>query len=128
MLQGTGGPVVKITLDGNPFSVPEDAEGNRQLGGDTNEIQMNGDGTGRLIKTRMRWEIAGLTISIDDDLGDQELIQTLADRKTGFPIECELAGGAVYQGFGQITGELAFSTKNTTMPVTLGGAGKLTKQ
>lgn len=128
MLEGVGGPIIKVVLDGNPFSVPEDAEVNRKLGGDNNEIQMNGNGTGRLIKSKTAWELGGLTVSCDDDLGDQELIQTLADRKSGFPVEIELASGAVYQGFGQITGELAFSSKNTTMPVALGGAGKLTKQ
>ena len=65
-MTAVGGPIASVSLRGRYFSVAEDAESNRKLGGFKNEIQMNGDKTGRLIKSAVPWSADGLTLSCDD--------------------------------------------------------------
>lgn len=128
-MTAVGGPIVGLSMSGRPFSVAEDAESNRKLGGDENEVQLNGDGiTGRLIKTLVPWMADGLAVSCDDDNGDHEFLQSLADRNDFFAITAEYASGAIWQGTGQIVGEIPFSSKNSTIPITLSGIGKFTQQ
>jgi hypothetical protein len=123
-----GGSIESVGLAGRTFSVAADADSNRKLGGWENELQMNGDGTGRSIKTRVGWLIDGLTLSVDDLRGDQEYIQDLKDRKDFYPIDITYASGAVYSGLGQVSGEEQTSSMSTTSALTLSGPGKLTRQ
>lgn len=123
-----GGSIESVGLAGRTFSVAADAESNRKLGGWENETQPNGDGTARLIKTRVAWLIDGLTLSVDDLRGDQEYLQDLKDRLDFFPIDITYASGAVYSGLGQVAGEEQTSSMSTTASVTLSGPGKLTRQ
>lgn len=123
-----GGSIESVGLAGRNFSVAADADSNRKLGGFENEVQPNGDGTARLIKTRVAWQIDGLTLSIDDLRGDQEYLQDLKDRQDFYPIDITYASGAVYSGLGQVTGEEQTSSMSTTSSVTLAGPGKLTRQ
>lgn len=123
-----GGSIESVGLAGRTFSVAADADSNRKLGGWENEVQPNGDGTGRLIKTRVAWLVEGLTLSIDDLRGDQEYLQDLKDRLDFFPIDVTYASGAVYSGLGQVTGEEQTSSMSTTAAVTLSGPGRLNKQ
>lgn len=124
----TGGSIESVGLAGRTFSVAADADSNRKLGGFENEVQMNGDGTGRLIKTRVGWMLDGLTISIDDLRGDHEYLQDLADRTDFFAVDITYASGAVYSGTGQITGEAQVASQATTASLSLHGPGKLTQQ
>lgn len=123
-----GGPISAISLFGRNFSVPGDVDSNRKLGGSENEVQMNGDQTGRLIKTIMAWSLDGLTVSVDDDNDDQEYIQNIADGNAFGAITIEYASGSIYQGDGQVNGEVSFSSQNSTCTMALTGTGKLTKQ
>jgi hypothetical protein len=123
-----GGSIESVNLNGRTFSVATDADVNRKLGGFENEVLANGDGSGRLIKTRVPFSLEGFALSVDDDRGDQEYIQDLADSKGFFPINMTLASGAVFQGEGQITGDFAYSSQSATAAVNLMGTGKLTKQ
>jgi hypothetical protein len=123
-----GGSLESITLDGRNFAISADAEANRKLGGFENEVQSNGDGTARLIKTRVPLSLDGLTLEIDDDRGDHEFLQQLSNRQDFFPIALTYASGAVYQGTAQITGETQASSQSATASVNLMGPGVLTKQ
>ena len=127
-MPATGGSIESVTLDGRNFPVAADAEAQRKLGGFENEVQANGNGTARLIKTRVPLSIDGLTIEVDDDRGDHEFLQGLSNRNDFFPIAITYASGAVYQGTAQITGELQSSSQNATAAVSLMGPGVLTKQ
>ena len=69
-----GGSIEEITLSGRSFAVAADAEAQRKLGGFENEVLANGNGTARLIKTRVPLSIDGLTLEVDDDRGDQEYL------------------------------------------------------
>ena len=127
-MAAVGGSIEEVTLDGRTFAVAADAEAQRKLGGWENEVQANGDGSARLIKTKVPLAIDGLTLDTDDDNGDQEFLQALADRNDFFPIAITYASGNTYQGSAQITGEMQASSQNATTAVSLAGPGILTKQ
>lgn len=128
MAVGVGGPITELSLAGRDLSVAEDAESNRKIGGNENEVQMNGDGTARLIKTLVPWSADGLAINCADDDEVHEFLQGLADRNDFFPIVVGYASGAIWQGDGQIVGEIPYSSKNTTIPISLMGTGTFTQQ
>ena len=127
-MAAVGGSIESVILDGRNFAVAADAEAQRKLGGFENEVQANGDGGARLIKTRVPLAIAGLTIEVDDDRGDHEFLQDLSNRNDFFPIVITYASGADYQATAQITGELQASSQSATAAVDLMGPGILTKQ
>lgn len=123
-----GGSIESVTLDGRAFSVTADGEVQRKLGGFQNEVQANGDGTARLIKTRDPWGLDGLTVEVDDDRGDHEFLKDLTDRPDFFPVAVTYASGATWQGTGQIVGEVQMGNQNSTASVSLMGYGSLTRQ
>lgn len=127
-MAAVGGSIESITLEGRGFAVAADAEAQRKLGGFENEVQANGDGTARLIKTRVPLSIDGLTVEIDDDRADQEFLQELSNRNDFFPVVISYASGNDYQGTAQIVGETQASSQNATAAVSLMGPGVLTKQ
>lgn len=127
-MAAVGGSIESVTLGGRIFAVPADAEAQRKLGGFENEVQANGDGTARLIKTRYPLSIVGLTVEIDDDRGDQEFLQELSNRNDFFPVVISYASGSDYQGRAQIVGEVQASSQNATASVSLNGPGIITKQ
>lgn len=127
-MAAVGGSIESISLGGRNFAVAADAEAERKLGGFENEVQANGDGTARLIKTRVPLSISGLTVEVDDFRGDAEFLQALADRPDFFPIAITYASGLVYQGTAQIVDETASSSQNATASISLSGPGRLTKQ
>lgn len=123
-----GGPIRELNLSGRNFSVAGDSEGNRRLGGDQNTIELDGNREGRLIKEVVAWQDGPFAVTCDDDNGDQEFLQELADRNTLFPITVTYWDGVIFQGKGQIIDEIAKSSKNGTTPVTLSGTGTWNKQ
>ena len=127
-MPGVGGSIESVTLGGRTFSVAADAEVQRKLGGVENEVQANGDGTVRPIKTRVPWSLDGLTVDIDDAQDDAGFIQDLQNGNDLFPVAITYASGEVYQGTGQIVGETQTSSQNATASVSLMGSGVLTRQ
>ena len=123
-----GGSIESVSLGGRLFAVPADLETNRKLGGFENEIQTNGNGTARIIKTRVPFSIDGLSVEIDDARADQEYLKTLADGKDFFTIAITYASGVSYSGKAQIVGEFQASSQNATCTISLMGPGILTKQ
>lgn len=123
-----GGPIEAVNIAGREFSVAADADISRDLGGFSNELQSNGDGTARTIKTRKPWMLEGLTIDTDDDQNDAEFLQDIADSALNVAILVRYPSGKIYQGVGTITGDVKTSSANTTTGVTLSGPGKLTPQ
>jgi hypothetical protein len=123
-----GGSIESITLGGRTFSVAADAESQRKIGGFENEVQSNGDGTARMIKTRVPLSLDGLTLDTDDANGDHEFLQELANGNSFFPIVITYASGVSYQGEAQIVAEMQRSSQNATTAVSLMGPGILTKQ
>lgn len=127
-MAAVGGSIESVSLDGREFPVAADAEVQRKLGGFENEIQSNGDGSARMIKTRVPWSLDGLTVEVDDSRGDHEFLQALSDNDDYFPIAVTYASGEVYQGQGTIVGEMQTSSQNATAAVSLMGPQALTIQ
>lgn len=123
-----GGSIESVTLKGREFTVAADAESQRKLGGFENEVRANGDGTARIIKTRVPLSLDGLTLVVDDSRGDHEFLQGLADRSDFWPLAITYASGVTYGGTGQIIGEMQFSSQASTAQLSLSGPGKLTRQ
>lgn len=129
-MAAVGGSIESVSLDGRTFAVPADNEAQRSLGGFSNEVQANGDGSARMVKTRNPWSLEGVTVVVDDTRGDHEFLQSLANAKDYFPVAINLASGKSYQGQGMIAGGEAItaSTQATTAEITISGPGNLTKQ
>jgi hypothetical protein len=127
-MAAVGGSIESVSIRGRTFPVAADADANRKLGGFETEVQANGDGTARKILTRVPWQIDGLQLEIDDDRGDQEFLQAVANEKDFVAVAITFASGITYQGRGTITAELQFSSQNATAGVTLMGPGEMTKQ
>lgn len=123
-----GGPIEEITLAGRSFAVAGDVDATRILGGRTNTVSPNGNGTARKIEEVRPWSLDGVNLSIDDTAGDHEFLQELAERKGFFPITVTLASGSVWSGSGTITGDISSSTQNTTASVGLQGPQRLERQ
>jgi len=123
-----GGPVESVSLNGRLFAVAADADSERVLGGFTNEVQSNGDGGARIIKTRIPWKIGGLTVDINEDRSDQQFLKGIADGNDFVTCTVTFASGHTYQGRGIITEEVPFSSANTTAEITLSGPGEASKQ
>jgi len=127
-MPGIGGSIVGVNIHGREFSVTADSDSGRKLGGAMNEVQPNGDGTTRIVSIREAWSSGELTLSIDNDRADQEYLQDIADRRAYGDCTVSYADGSIYQGSGTVTGELVYSSAAATMPVTIMGQGKMTKQ
>lgn len=127
-MAAVGGSIEEVTLSGRSFAVATDAEAQRKLGGFENEVLANGNGTARIIKTRVPLSIDGLTIEVDDSRADQEFLQELADRSDYFVVAITYASGITYQGTAQIVGENPASSQSATAAISLMGPGVLTKQ
>lgn len=123
-----GGSIESISLSGRIFSVPADADTGRKLGGFENEFQANGDGTGRLVKTRMGWSIDGLLVQIDDTSDDDDFLRDLANEPDFFAVAITYVSGAIRQGSGQIVGENPTASQAATKAISLMGPGELTLQ
>lgn len=126
-MTAVGGSIQECSVSGRGFAVSGDSDGNRKQGGYENEVQANGDGTARIIKTRVPWSLE-LQLSIDDDNGDLEFLQDLANGRDFFPFSYTEAGGGEWGGQAQITGEVARAASSATATVTFMGPGELLRQ
>jgi hypothetical protein len=88
----------------------------------------NGDGSARIIKTRVPLSLSDLTLVVDDSRGDHEYLQSLSDAVDYFPIAITYASGQVWQARAIITGEMQVSSQSATASVSLMGPGNLTRQ
>ena len=127
-MAAVGGSLESITIDGREFPVAADVEAQRKLGGFENELLANGNGTSRLIKTRVPWSLEGVVVEVDDGRGDHEFLQAAADSFDLFPVALTYSSGFTYQGTGQIVAEMQASSQNASAAVSLMGTGVLTRQ
>lgn len=123
-----GGSIESISINGRNFPVASDAEASRKLGGFENEVQANGDGTARIVKTRVPWSLDGVQVEIDDSRGDEEFLQEIANGNAFVPVDITFASGLTYSAQGIVTGEISASSQNATATIALMGPGSLTQQ
>lgn len=128
MSDTVGGPIESVSVKGRIFAVAADSDAKRKLGGTSNKVEMNGNGTARIIKTAEGWELSDINVEINDTRGDQEHLQSVADGKEFVPCLITLCSGANYSGKGIITDMPEAGTMNSTGKISLSGPGKLKKQ
>lgn len=122
------GSMESITIDGRSFAVTADADTSRKLGGFENEVQSNGDGTARTVKTRVPWSLTGVVVEIDDTAGDHEFLQSLQNSNRNVPVTATYVSGVSYQATGQVVGEVVFNNQSSTASLDLSGSGEMTPQ
>ncbi len=123
-----GGSIQEVTIKGRRFAVAADGEVSRKLGGFEKTLEANGDGSSREILTRVVGKLDGIVLSIDDNAGDAEFLQEVADTIGMVACTITYVTGKVYTGSGTITGEIMTASNNTTCTVTLEFTGKLATQ
>lgn len=123
-----GGSIESISIRGRLFPVAADAEATKKMGGFENEVMSNGDGTARLIKTRVPWLLDGVQLECNDDRADAEFLQEIADGLEFVPIAITFASGRTFQASGTVSGEVTVSSQSATATVTLSGPGGMTQQ
>jgi len=124
-----GGSVESISIAGREFPVTADADISRKMGGFENDVEANGNGTGRVIKSRVLGSLSGVVVECDDDRGDHEFLQNFADSSTGEAVAITYASGNVYSGRMVISGELNSSSQKATASFDLMSVdGGLSKQ
>jgi len=116
-----GGSIIEVTIAGRIFAAAADADSNRELGGFKNELQSNGDGSVRIIKTRSPSMLDGLTLTCDNARGDHEFLQEVADGTTLQPCTMTTADGETYGGDMIVTGDNQYSSQNATVAISLHG-------
>lgn len=123
-----GGSAETLAVNGREFPYTADADINRKNGGYENEVGANGNGTGRILKTRVNPMLSGNVVECDESRDDHQFLQDISDGNGFVVIAITYAGGEVYEGTAIITGELQHSSQNATLSFDMTGQGKFTKQ
>ena len=127
-MAAVGGSIERISIRGRIFPVASDADAARKLGGFENEVQANGDGTARIVKTRVPWSLSGVTVEVDDARADHEFLQEIADEKDFVDIAITFASGLTYQARGILNDTIEYSSQNSTAGISMMGPGEMTQQ
>lgn len=127
-MTAVGGPLQEVSISGRVFPVAADVEAERTLGGVENEVESNGDGGARLLKTVAPLMMENIPLVIDDDKADHEFLQGEANKNDFLTCTFTYVSGAIWQSLAQLTGELKANAKTAVMPVTFKGPGILTNQ
>ena len=113
-MAAVGGSIRELSLQGRNFAVLADNDVSRKIGGSENSVEANGDGTGRLIKNQMPFNLDGVSVACDDSRGDQEFVQDIADSNDFVTGTITYADGSVWQGNVQVVGEIVHSNANAS--------------
>lgn len=122
------GDIRHFTAKGKELDIKgEDANVNFDLGGYTTEMGINGNGTRHKTQRRKKSLIGDLPVSIDDDRGDLEFLQAIANSGESVPVTIELASGVKYGASMDLTGEIRKASGDGIATITWEG-DKLEKQ
>ena len=125
-MPAVGGPFESHTINGRRFVCDADDDAQIQPQGFTNETKVAGDGSMRLLKSRIPGTLEGSNIVYDPTNGDDDFLVEARDSKEFLNYSGTEVDGTIWTGRVQITGDLKFSAKNKTVPITL--TGKFQKQ
>jgi hypothetical protein len=121
-----GGPIESITIAGRRFPCDGEDAAKITLGGYSSEVKPNGDGSVRVVGSRVLAAISDLNVQIDASKDDLEYIQEQRNSLRLFDFTVNLVDGTVYSGAMQITDEVEYDSKEGTAGISL--AGRLEKQ
>ncbi len=118
-----GGDIRQVTIKSREFDVKgEDANVNIDVGGYTNTVGLNGNGTLHTTQRRKPAGFSDLPLSLDDIRKDLEFLQGIADSGDAVPVSMTLASGKTYSGSLVIIGDIAKATGDGTMSIEMRGA------
>lgn len=123
-----GGPITDFSIKGRLFTAAADSDVSRKEGGRENEIEMNGDGTARVVQSLAGWKVDGINGAYKDDRGDLSFLQEIADSGEQVNMTFTWPGNVTFGAKGTIIGEIVANTKNLTVALVLSGGGKLKQQ
>ena len=128
-----GGDVLEITYSNDTvgngkFTVKAGETTTLDKGGKRNETTVDGRGKPIKVVTNAPWMFEG-PIAVDLR-GDEEIevCNQLNDSNDPTTWTFEHISGVIYQGVGNIEGDLVADLKAATLPLTIKGGGTLTKQ
>lgn len=126
-MSASGGPPVSISFNGREFKFAADATPTLKLGGFEKAYESNGDGSARVLMTRVTWMCSGCVVEADQDNDDFEALNDVQQSTTDVDVSVELSNGDIYVGVGSIVGELALDNSKATASFDSGGPGTLKK-
>jgi hypothetical protein len=101
--------------------VNNDDAANVSLSGFSNETKENGDGSRRLVKSRVPGMIENINVDISTERDDLAYLQGLRDLPGFFDVVLTYCDGTVYVGAMQLTGDVKHDAQQATAGVTLSG-------
>ncbi|GHU13044.1 hypothetical protein FACS1894161_2550 [Spirochaetia bacterium] len=120
-MAGVGGPFESHTINGRRFVCDAEDDAQIQLQGFSNEVKVAGDGSLRLLKSRIPGTLEGTNIIYDPFNGDDDYLVKCRSGKEMLEYSGTDVDGTIWTGLVQITGDLKFSAKNKTVGLTLTG-------
>ena len=116
-----GGPFTSHVLNGRRFVCDADDTAQLTTQGKTNEVKPNGDGSNRVIQSRIPGKLVGTNLCFNPENGDDDFLNELRDSGAFFDYSGTANDGSVWSGSVQITSELVFDFKEGTVPVDFAG-------
>jgi len=117
------GDIRQLTIKGREFDVKaEDANVSVDLGGYSNEVGLNGNGSTNVTQRRKVGGFSDCPVAIEDERKDLEFLQEIADAGVPVPVNLTLASGVTYTGSLMPIGELRKATGDGTLTLEMRGA------
>lgn len=101
-----------------PVEAPRSAE--MSFGGFQSELRENGDGSARLTKIRVPYQVRAI-LAVDATRADWAFLRITSDCMDFLAVTLEMSDGVTYAGRGMLTGELILDKKKQTVEVEIQG-------
>jgi hypothetical protein len=115
------GPVESITIAGRRFPTDGEDAGKIKLSGFKNEVKFNGDGSKRMIRSRVPGSISDLNVQVTHQNKDLEYMRDKQSTSDFFDVSLTLTDGTTYAGSMQFVDEIEEDTQQGTVSISLEG-------
>jgi len=115
------GPFESHVIAGRRFVCDAEDDAVLKMNGKENELKPNGDSSNRVTQKRVPGTLEGTNLAFDEARDDESFLNDIKDKGKPVDYSGTTNDGVIYSGSVVITGELKFSHKNGTVPVTLSG-------
>jgi hypothetical protein len=115
------GPVESIVFAGRRFPLDGEDAVKITLSGMKNEIKFNGDGSRRIIRSRVHGSIKDANVQITHGNHDLEYLRELQSTADFFDVSVTLCDGTIYAGEMQFVDDITEDTQQGVAAVSLEG-------
>ena len=115
------GPVESIIFAGRRFPIDGEDAAKITLSGMKNEIKFNGDGSRRIIRSRVHGSIKDVNVQITHGNHDLEYLRGLQSTSDFFDVSITLCDGTIYAGSMQFIDDITEDTQQGVAAVSLEG-------